>query len=151
MVQNPPEGYQRVIPYVLYEDASAAIEFVCNAFGFSERMRMPGEDGKLMHAEIERDGNVVMLATAMSEMGQSSARHQSGYSSMVLCYVDDVDAHYEQASEAGAEILAEPADQFYGDRTYAAFDLEGHRWYFHQHVKDVAPEEMNPSVGAAAD
>jgi uncharacterized glyoxalase superfamily protein PhnB len=56
-------------------------------------------------------------------------------------YVDDVDKHYERARRAGAEILTEPKDQFYGDRNYGAVDPEGHQWYFAQHVRDVAPED----------
>ncbi len=59
-------------------------------------------------------------------------------------YVEDVDEHFEHANEACATILAEPEDQFYGDRTYRVEDLEGHQWAFAQHVRDVAPEEMHP-------
>jgi len=59
-------------------------------------------------------------------------------------YVDDVDRHFRHAREAGANILHEPQDQFYGDRRYGAEDPEGHHWYFAQHVRDVAPEDMKP-------
>lgn len=66
-------------------------------------------------------------------------------------YVDDVDAHFEQAKAAGAEIASEPADQFYGDRTYTAVDPEGHRWSFSQHVKDVDFDAMLAGAEARAE
>ncbi len=72
---------------------------------------------------------------------------QLGYvTSHVYIYVDDVDKHFEQARSAGATILAEPEDLFYGDRRYGAEDVEGHHWYFAQRVRDVPPEEMHPPV-----
>jgi PhnB protein len=142
MIQNPPAGCQRVIPYLLYADAAAAIEFLCRAFGFTERFRMPGADGKVGHAEIGYQDNIVMLATAVKEMGHATPSEQPGRSFCVLCYVDDVDAHYAHAKAAGATIPSPPADQPYGDRTYRARDTEGNEWFFHTHVRDVAPEEF---------
>ena len=144
MVQNPPEGTQRVIPYMLYSDAPAALEFLCKAFGFEERFRMPMPDGKIGHAEVGYQGNVVMLATAVAEMGHASPRDLPARHCGIVCYVDDVDVHYAQAKAAGATIISEPEDQFYGDRTYRAKDPEGHEWNFHTHVRDVAPEDMQP-------
>jgi PhnB protein len=135
---------QRVIPYLFYADAAAAIEFLTKAFGFEERVRMPGPDGRIMHAEVGYQDNVVMLATAAEEVGTASPRELPGRNAMVLCYVDDVDAHYARAKAAGAKVPAEPEDQFYGDRTYRAEDPEGHQWYFHTHVRDVDPEDMKP-------
>ncbi len=144
MAQNPPEGTQRVIPYRLYADAPAALEFLGKAFGFEERFRMPMPDGKLGHAEVGYQGNVLMLATAVGENGHASPRDLPARHSLIVCYVDDADAHYARAKAAGAKILAEPEDQFYGDRIYRAEDLEGHQWSFHTHVRDVAPEDMKP-------
>ena len=144
MAKNPPEGKQRVIPYLLYTDATAALEFLCKAFGFEERMRMPGPDGKIMHAEVGYQGNSVMLATAVKDMGHASPRDLPARHGLIVCYVDDVDSHHARAKAAGARILAEPEDQFYGDRTYRAADPEGHEWSFHTHVRDVAPENMKP-------
>jgi uncharacterized glyoxalase superfamily protein PhnB len=144
MVQNPPPGTQRVIPYLLYADADAAIEFLCAAFGFEERMRFPLEDGSVGHAELGLEDNVLMLATALESLGAASQRDLPARSAMLLCYVDDVDAHYSRAQSAGAKVLGEPKDQFYGDRSYQADDLEGHRWCFSTHVKDVPLEDMAP-------
>ena len=147
MVQNPPPGYQRVIPYLAYDDAAAALAFLTTAFGFEERIRMPGPDGTVMHAEVGYQDNVVMLASAFEEMGSRSPKTLGATHTTVLCYVDDVDAHYERAKAGVATILSEPEDKFYGDRMYGAEDPGGHRWYFATHVKDVAPEDMKPPEG----
>ena len=144
MVQNPPEGCQRMIPYLLYEDAPAAIEFLAKAFGFEERMRFGGKDGHIGHAEMGYKDNLFMLATAVRDQQHDSPKNLPARHGLVMCYVDDVDAHYAQAKAAGAKITRELEDQFYGDRTYGAEDLEGHFWYFATHVKDVPPEEMVP-------
>jgi PhnB protein len=144
MPQNPPAGYQRVIPYINYADAPAALEFLCKAFGFEEKFRLPMPDGRLGHAEVGYQGNVVMLASVYDEMGLASPRDLPARHSAILCYVDDVDAHHEQARAAGAKIVAKLEDKFYGDRSYTAEDLEGHHWHFSTHIRDVAPEDMNP-------
>ncbi len=144
MVQNPPAGCQRIIPYIMYKDAQAALEFLCKAFGFEERFRMPGPDGQVMHAEVGYQDNVVMLATAVEEMGFTNPNELPARHGIIVCYVDDVDAHHARAKEAGADIASPPEDQFYGDRTYRATDPEGHHWFFHTHVREVAPEDMKP-------
>ncbi len=144
MAQNPPEGNQRIIPYILYADAAAALEFLDKAFGFVERFRLPMPDGAIGHAEVGYEGNVVMLATAMEANGHASPRDLPATHGLIVCYVDDVDAHCARARAAGAKILAEPEDQFYGDRVYRVEDPEGHQWSFHTHVRDVAPEDMKP-------
>ncbi len=142
MVQNPPEGNQRIIPYLSYADAPAAVEFLCSAFGFTAGMQMPMGDGVLGHAELHLEDNVLMLASAFEEMGQASPQNLPALHGQVMVYVDDVDAHYAQAKAGGATITQEPEDQFYGDRVYRATDPEGHLWVFTQHVRDVSPEEM---------
>ena len=150
MAQSPPEGYQHVIPYLAYDDAPSALEFICRAFGFSERMRMPGPEGILMHAELAYGGSVLMLSSAMPEMGVASPSGQSAVNGNVTVYVQDVDAHCAQARAAGAAIVEEPADMFWGDRMYRAADPEGHHWSFMQHVRDVSEEEMAAELAKMA-
>ena len=145
MVQNPPPGTQRVVPYIAYDDAPAAIDFLCTAFGFEERFRIPMPDGKLGHCELGLQDNVLMLASANDELGFQSPSSTKVVNALILCYVDDVDAHHEQAKAAGATILGEPEDQPYGDRSYRAVDPEGHKWFFATHVKDVDPSELTGS------
>lgn len=143
MPKTPPDGYQRVIPYLAYADPDAALSFLTRAFGFTERFRMPGPDGSIMHAEIEIDGNVVMLASAFESMGFVGADQFEKRYAFTMVYVDDIDAHCATAMEHGATISEEPKTQFYGDRTYRAIDPQGHHWYFATRVKDVPLEELS--------
>jgi PhnB protein len=140
MVQNPPEGMPRITPYLFYEDVDAAVDWLVGTFGFTEQVRMKGPDGRANHAEIRLGDGLVMMGRPGSDY--QNPKHRGGATQLSYVYVDDVDRHYEAAKAAGARILSEPADQFYGDRTYAAEDPEGHQWSFAQHVRDVPPEEM---------
>jgi uncharacterized glyoxalase superfamily protein PhnB len=147
MPQNPPEGFPRVTPYLLYRDADAAIDFLTSAFGFTERVRMRGEDGKTNHAELDLEGGIVMLGHPGDDF--KNPNELGGRTQIVYIYVDDVDGHFAHAKANGADIQREPEDQFYGDRTYSVHDPEGHSWSFATHVRDVSPEEMQ-AAGATA-
>jgi uncharacterized glyoxalase superfamily protein PhnB len=122
-------GEQRIVPYLLYSDAPAAIDFLCRAFGFTEQFRLPMPDGRVGHAQLAYEGNLVMLASAFSEGGFASPLNLPAVHSLVYCTVDDADAHYARARGAGATIAAEPANE-HGTRMYRAMDTEGHRWLF---------------------
>ena len=119
---------QRVTPYLLYEDGAAAIEFLTKAFGFREEMRTTGSAGG-MHAELEvaPDGGWIHVGQPREGFRNPGV---VGKTSLVYVVVDDVDGHHARAQAAGGRIIEEPADQDYGDRRYAAEDLEGQRWYF---------------------
>lgn len=121
---------QRIIPYLAYADAPAAIAFLCEAFGFEERYRMQVDDGRIGHAEVAWRDNVVMLVSVWRAAGMETPLELAGVPCQLYCEVDDVDAHYRKARAAGATVIAEPADQPYGVRTYRALDPEGHRWMF---------------------
>jgi len=142
MPKNPPENMPRITPYLYYEDVAAALEWLARTFGFRERVRMPGPDGKVMHGEVELADGVVMMGHPGP--GYKNPKRLGGVTQNIYIYVDKVDAHFAHAKGAGAKILTEPADQFYGDRTYSAEDPEGHHWFFAEHVRDVAPEDMKP-------
>ncbi len=120
---------QRIIPCLVYADAPAAIDFLCKAFGFEEKFRMPMPDGRIGHAELLYEDNVLYLASVFSEMGLVSPRDLPALPGQIVCRVDDVDAHHAHAEAAGATIAAEPDDQ-HGERSYRAIDPEGHRWIF---------------------
>lgn len=128
MSKIPPQGMQRIVPYLFYADAPAAIAFLCKAFGFEERFRYPMPDGRIGHAELGHHDSVVMLASVWEGFGDSPQNLPTVHG-QVLCYVDDVDAHFERARAAGATIVAEP-ENAHGDRRYRAVDPEGHRWVF---------------------
>jgi PhnB protein len=131
-----------VIPMLAYEDAAAALQWLADAFGFRERTRMAGSDGRIAHAEMDVGDGVIMLATPTPDY-ESPRRHREhcdaarNWSTVpwiidgVLIYVDDVDAHYARASKWGARILSAPEDGPPA-RRYRAEDLEGHRWMFMQ-------------------
>jgi len=117
----------RIAPYLLYEDGAAAIDFLTRAFGFEEVMRMD-EGGIVNHAEVRLGDDSVMLGYPGADY--KNPRNADHATALVHVYVDDVDAHFEQAKAAGAEIVMEPTDQEYGDRRYDAKDPEGHFWSF---------------------
>jgi uncharacterized glyoxalase superfamily protein PhnB len=142
MVQNPPEGSQRILPYLNYSEPRQVIDFLIKAFGFEQGLLLEMPDGSIGHCELRLGGETMMLAGEFAEGGLSSPPSLGGVHASVMVYVDDLDAHCERARAAGAQIVEEPSDQFYGDRTYRALDPEGVGWEFHQHVRDVTPEEM---------
>jgi PhnB protein len=117
----------RIAPYLLYEDGAAAIDFLTKAFGFVEVMRMD-EGGVVNHAELRLGEDSVMLGSPGEDY--KSPRKADHRTALVHVYVDDVDAHFERAKAAGAEIVMEPANQEYGDRRYDAKDPEGQLWSF---------------------
>jgi len=130
---------ETITPYLLYEDVAAAMNWLSNAFGFQERLRFDGPDGDVTHAEMEFGGSSIMMGDPGPDYKNPK---RSGYSNgMVHVYVDNVDAHYERAKAAGAEIRQGPEDQPYGDRRYDAYDPEGHLWSFAQRIREVAPDE----------
>lgn len=145
MVQNPPEGQNRVTPYLLYEDGFAAIEFLTRAFGLVERSVFKDDAGRVSHAELTYEGETIMLGEPGDDF--KSPAKSGGSPVLIHLYVDDVDKHHEVATGAGAKVTRELQDQFYGDRSYQAEDPEGHVWYFAQHVRDVSPEEMAAGSG----
>ncbi|HEY7836834.1 MAG TPA: VOC family protein [Solirubrobacteraceae bacterium] len=143
MTAPVPEGYPRVMPYLIVDGASDAIDFYSQVLGFSERMRMPGPDGRLGHAEMELGDAVIMLADENPEMGARSPRTVGGTPVTIHVYVDDVDSTFERATQAGAKSLQDVEDRFYGDRSGQLEDPFGHHWNLATHVEDVSPEEMS--------
>jgi uncharacterized glyoxalase superfamily protein PhnB len=130
----------RITPYLHYEDVAAALEWLTRACGFAERIRLKDAEGRVVHAEMTYDDGVVMLG--WPGPGYRCPRSLGARTQGLYVYVADVDAHFAHARERGATILAEPADQFYGDRNYRLEDPEGHSWTFGQHVRDVSDQEI---------
>jgi len=134
-----PDDSPQLSPILLYEDVAAAIDWLAKAFGFEEDgWRYTGQDGKVNHASMSLGKAAIMLGYPGAEYKNPK---RVGHATQILyVYVEDVDKHYEQAKKAGAAILQEPADQFYGDRRYGAADLEGHQWYFASRVRELTDE-----------
>ena len=134
---------QRIVPFLGYEDAAAAIGWLGRAFGFLEdRDARHEENGTITHAELSLDGATIYLSTPDGYASPRTLREDSELARRAydnpwvvdghFVEVDDVDAHHARAVEAGATILREPADPGVGFRMYTAEDPEGHRWMFGQ-------------------
>lgn len=144
-----PDGYHNATPYLVVDNAAAAIEFYKTAFGAKELMRMPKPNGKIGHAEIKIGDSTIMLADETPEAGARSPRTIGGSPVSILLYVDDVDATFGKAVKAGAKVQRPLANQFYGDRTGDIQDPFGHVWHVATHVEDVSPEELKKRAAAA--
>ena len=148
-VKPIPDDYPRVTPYLHVEGAAEAIDFYTKVLGAEERMRMPGPDGKLGHAELELGNSVIMLADEHPEFGALGPKTVGGTPVTIHTYVEDVDAVHRRAIEAGASELRAPEDQFYGDRSSQFEDPFGHHWNIATHVEDVPPKEMEQRMAEA--
>ena len=148
-VKPIPDGYHTVTPYLVVEDAAAAIDYYKKAFGATERGRMEGPDGKIGHAEVQIGDAVVMLSDPVPQGSTRPPIELGGTTSSVVLYVEDVDAVVERAVDAGGIVVMEVADQFWGDRFGTITDPFGHVWSVATHVEDVPLEEMEQRAKAA--
>jgi PhnB protein len=148
-VQPVPEGYSTVSPALAVENASEAIEFYGRAFGAKERMRMPSPDGRIAHAELEIGDSVVMLSDPFPQAGTRPPTELGGTSVGLFVYVEDVDALFEQAVNAGATVAMPLEDTFWGDRFGTVTDPYGHNWSMATHKEDLSPEEITERGKAA--
>lgn len=133
-VKPIPEGYHTVTPYLFLNDAAGFMDFARRSFDAQEKVKMLDEKGEVRHAEIQIGDSRVMLTQATEE--------NKPVPLTIHLYVEDCDATYTSALEAGAESTMEPSDQFYGDRMAGVRDAEGQIWWLATHVEDVPPEEM---------
>jgi PhnB protein len=140
--QPVPEGYHTLTPYLAVEDATAAIDFYGRAFGAKERLRMPGPDGKIAHAELEIGDSLIMLSDPFPQSSAKPPKELGGTSAAIFAYVDNVDELVQQAVDAGATLVSAPEDQFWGDRFGSVQDPFGHSWQIATHVEDVSPEDI---------
>jgi len=147
-VKPIPDGYPRVTAYLAIDGAGEAIEFYKKIFGATERMRLPGPDGRIGHAEIQLGDSVIMMADAFPEMGVTDPKKLGGTAVNLVVYVEDVDATFKNAIKAGAKETQAVEDKFYGDRAGQFEDPWGHRWDVMSHVEDVSPEEMQKRMAA---
>jgi uncharacterized glyoxalase superfamily protein PhnB len=122
-----------MIPTLRYRDAAAAIEWLCQAFGFERHLVVEGEGGRIAHAQLTFAGGMIMLgSTAYDAFGSLTRqpREAGGVTQSPYIVIDDADAHHARATAAGAEIVMELKDEDYGGRGYSARDPEGHLWNF---------------------
>jgi uncharacterized glyoxalase superfamily protein PhnB len=136
------------ISSIIYKDNRAALKWLQNAFGFEASEVLTAANGDIVHAEMSHGDGVIMVGSMFADWTTSPASIGGKNTQLVhVRLADGIDAHCERARRAGAKIDMEPADQFYGDRTYMAVDLEGHHWTFAQPVKQTSREEMEKASG----
>ena len=111
-----PEGYHTLTTYLVVDDAAKAIEFYKRAFGAEERVRMDAPGGKIGHAELQIGDSLLMLADSFPQSSTKPPKELGGTSASVFMYVEDVDEVVRQAIDAGAKVVTEVEDQFWGDR-----------------------------------
>jgi PhnB protein len=148
MVKPIPDHYPRVMPYLVVDGASAAIDFYSSVLGATERMRMAAPDDRVGHAELAIGTSVIMLADEFPDMDIRGPKSIGGTPVTLHVYVDDVDSVFERAVGAGAKALRPVENRFYGDRSGQFEDPFGHRWDVATHVEDVPPDEMAKRAAA---
>jgi PhnB protein len=139
-VRPIPENYHTVTPYLVVPGLAKLIDFLKQAFGATEIGRFE-QDGRIMHAEVKIGDSLVMMGEPHGDIEARPA--------VLHLYVEDVDATYRQALQAGGTSLREPADQFYGDRSGGVMDPSRNQWWISTHVEDVSPEEMRRRMQVA--
>lgn len=137
-----PAGYHTVTPSIIVRDAAAAIDFYKRAFDAVEIDRMAGPDGKIMHAEIRIGDSRIMLGEENEAWGTRSPLSTNGNPGSLHIYVDDADASFDRALEAGAKVRYPLEDAFWGDRYGKVTDPFGHEWGIATRVKTLSPAEM---------
>jgi PhnB protein len=147
-VKPVPDGYRSVTPYLIIDGAARALDYYKRIFGAIERMRMPGPDGKIGHAEISIGDSVIMMADEHADMGARSPRAFGGSGVGIMLYVNDVDATVKAAVAEGAKLLQPVEDKFYGDRAGSIEDPFGHLWHIGTHKEDVPADELKRRAAA---
>jgi len=149
-VKPVPEGFHTVTPHLVIDGAAAAIEFYKQAFNAEELGRFASPDGqKIMHAMIKIGSSRIWLADANPEMGSKAPTALGGTPITMHLYVEDADAVFGRAVDAGATVVMPLADMFWGDRYGLLADPFGHSWAVASHIRDVSPEEMQRAAAEA--
>jgi len=120
-----------IYPSIFYQDAAAAIDWLCTAFGFEVLLKVPGDVERVVaHSELRFGEGIVMVSTADAGRNMRSPRDTSGVNQGLYLYVDELDPLFARAKAAGASVMREPEDQDYGGRVFGVLDPEGHQWFF---------------------
>lgn len=133
MPTSKPSPHPSIFPFMGYEDAPVALDWLCRAFGFEKHFVVPGPDGTIAHSQLRLGNGMIMAGSAAGKremFGMGLPRDAGCVTGGVYVVVPDVDAHHARAKAAGAEIIRDLADTDYGSREYMARDLEGHVWSF---------------------
>jgi uncharacterized glyoxalase superfamily protein PhnB len=145
-VKPIPEGMHSVTPHLVCAGAADAIDFYKKAFGAVEVARLPGPDGKLMHAMVRIGDSALMLVDENPQYGMLGPKALKGSSVTIHLYVGDADECVARAVKAGARVTMPLDDMFWGDRYGKLEDPFGHHWSVATHVRDVSREEMQKAM-----
>jgi uncharacterized glyoxalase superfamily protein PhnB len=141
-----PEGMHSLTPHLICAGAADAIDFYKRAFNAAEQARLPGPDGKLMHAAVRIGDSTLMLVDENPQWGALGPKSLKGSPVTIHLYVEDVDATVAQAVSAGAKVTMPVADMFWGDRYGQIEDPFGHHWSVATHTRDLTPEEIRDGM-----
>ncbi len=141
-----PDGMHSLTPHLVCDGAAQAIDFYKKAFNAVELARLPGPNGKLMHAAVRIGDSTLMLVDAFPEWNSLDPKALNGSPVTVHLYVEDADATIAQAVAAGAKVTMPAADMFWGDRYGQIVDPFGHRWSVATHKLDMTPQEMQEGM-----
>ncbi len=147
-VRAIPEGYHSISPSLTCKNAASAIDFYKSVFGATEIMRMPGPDGKIMHAELKIGDSIIFINDEFQGMAAAPTPGVTP-STYLFLYTEDVDSVYNRAVSMGSKVTMPLDNMFWGDRYGKVMDPFGHQWGVAQHVEDVAPDEMKRRQDAA--
>ena len=147
-VKPVPDGMHTVTPHLVCNGAADAITFYKQAFGAVELGRLPGPQGKLMHAMLRIGDSAVMLVDEFPDYGSFGPKSLKGSPVTIHLYVEDVNAAAQRAVAAGAKITMPVKDMFWGDRYGQLEDPFGHRWSIATHIRDVSQEDMQAAMNA---
>jgi PhnB protein len=141
-VKPIPEGYTSITPYLTVDDGKGAIEFYKRALGATDRGAMAAPDGRIAHAELRIGDAVIMLSDKFPQFAGQTPKEVGGTTVAIFLFVEDVDAVVQDAADAGATIIMQPEDQFWGDRLGQVIDPFGHVWQIATRVEEPTPEEI---------
>ena len=142
-VQRIPAGYHTVTPYLIIQGVARAIEFYKQAFEAVEVMRIPGPEGRVMHAEIQIGDSSLMMSDECPDPKFRGPQSLGGTPVTMMMYVEDVDAQFARAVAAGAITVQPVANTFYGDRAGTLIDPFGHSWCMASRIENVSAEVIN--------
>ncbi len=144
MLKNRSVPPDVILPHITYQNVADALVWLTKAFGFREHYRYGQPGGKVDGAQMHLGGAWIMLNSARP--GRASPAQAGCQTQSLTIFVEDVDAHFERAKAAGAKIVEDLNETVYGERQYGVEDLEGHRWLFSRHTRDVSPDEWGAMI-----
>ena len=134
-----PEDSPQITPYLYYEDATEALDFLVEAFGFEVKSALRDDQGAVLTAQLRTGDGLVMIGPGMDGFGTRGVQDPEWATTRMFVYVDDVDAHYERSHASGARVVSEPAMHFSNNKIYVAADCGGQQWIF---AEPTDPEEQ---------